>query len=481
MNKKEIINFIEGNELDIQSYIASFFFTDSVYRVYANCKGFHGMSISPLIFKKEGVHCSQISSVKGVKAIANKVYQDYKSDKKSLDRRIKEHVALTSRLEIMFRGRNLSKLNEKELLQFFKRFLGVSDEWWQYGIVGEDKGAIIEDKIISKYGRKHGKQEAVDVWSILAQPENISVFAKERIDYFGLVHNYSRSRELDEPAFLRYRKKYFWVFTNYKESKEVTKERVIAKIKSDLGHIAALKEEVDAIKKESRVLGNKRRKILKTLSKEEKNDAYFAERYSYWGNARKHGMMKLAYFLFLIVNEIAARKKAGQVSRYSIGELVGLLENNARLSGDEIRRRDKGVIVEYGKTARMFYGRDAGDIFAAIDKKIPSNKTIRGLVACKGTKGKIVGRARVTLDPNIDFKKGEILVTSMTRSDYIYIMKRASAIITDEGGISCHAAIISREMKIPCIIGTRNATRVLKDGDKVEVDAYKGIVKKLTP
>ena len=58
-------------------------------------------------------------------------------------------------------------------------------------------------------------------------------------------------------------------------------------------------------------------------------------------------------------------------------------------------------------------------------------------------------------------------------------MKKASAIVTEQGGITSHAAIVSREMNIPCVIGTRIATRVLKDGDTVEVDANKGIVKKL--
>jgi len=56
-------------------------------------------------------------------------------------------------------------------------------------------------------------------------------------------------------------------------------------------------------------------------------------------------------------------------------------------------------------------------------------------------------------------------------------MKRASAIVTDEGGITCHAAIIARELKVPCVIGTKIATQVLKDGDLVEVNANQGIVK----
>ena len=93
--------------------------------------------------------------------------------------------------------------------------------------------------------------------------------------------------------------------------------------------------------------------------------------------------------------------------------------------------------------------------------------------------GKVVGRVRVVFsgeDFNT-FQTGEILVTSMTRPEFVPLMKKASAVITDEGGITCHAAIVSRELKIPCIIGTRVVTQILKDGDLVEVDAVNGVVK----
>lgn len=77
------------------------------------------------------------------------------------------------------------------------------------------------------------------------------------------------------------------------------------------------------------------------------------------------------------------------------------------------------------------------------------------------------------------FIPGSVLVTSMTRPEFLPIMKQAVAVVTDEGGITCHAAIASRELKIPCVIGTKVATQVLRDGDLVEVDAERGIIKKL--
>jgi pyruvate,water dikinase len=73
-------------------------------------------------------------------------------------------------------------------------------------------------------------------------------------------------------------------------------------------------------------------------------------------------------------------------------------------------------------------------------------------------------------------QKGDILVTEMTTPDFVPAMKKAVAIVTNSGGMTCHAAIVSREMGIPCIVGTKNATQVLKDGIFITVDATRGIV-----
>ncbi len=90
----------------------------------------------------------------------------------------------------------------------------------------------------------------------------------------------------------------------------------------------------------------------------------------------------------------------------------------------------------------------------------------------------IRGKVRIVFDPIRDkFSKGEILVSGMTRPEFVPLMKKAKAIITNEGGITTHAAIVSRELKIPCIIGTKVATDILKNGDLVELNTEKGVVK----
>jgi pyruvate,water dikinase len=78
-----------------------------------------------------------------------------------------------------------------------------------------------------------------------------------------------------------------------------------------------------------------------------------------------------------------------------------------------------------------------------------------------------------------NIENGEVLVCTMTTPELVPLMQKASAIVTDLGGILSHAAIISRELGKPCVVGTGKATQVLKDGDFVEVDADEGVVRRL--
>ena len=101
---------------------------------------------------------------------------------------------------------------------------------------------------------------------------------------------------------------------------------------------------------------------------------------------------------------------------------------------------------------------------------------VKGLGASPGKVNGIVKIARNPEEARKKLKKGEILVVSMTDPSYVTAMKRASAIITNTGGILCHVAIVAREFGIPCVVGTKNATEVLRDGMKVTVDGSKGVV-----
>jgi phosphohistidine swiveling domain-containing protein len=112
---------------------------------------------------------------------------------------------------------------------------------------------------------------------------------------------------------------------------------------------------------------------------------------------------------------------------------------------------------------------DFGDPPAIVEE----TEILQGSIAYRGH---VVGKVKILNSPKEDFGEADILVVGMTTPDYLYAMKKAKAFITDEGGITCHAAIVAREMQKPCIIGTKTATKRLKDGDMVEVDASNGSV-----
>jgi phosphoenolpyruvate synthase/pyruvate phosphate dikinase len=95
-----------------------------------------------------------------------------------------------------------------------------------------------------------------------------------------------------------------------------------------------------------------------------------------------------------------------------------------------------------------------------------------------GSAGKARGRVRIVLEPEgAAIEPGEILVCRMTTPDYLPLMQRAAAVVTDIGGILSHAAIVARELHKPCIVATGTATSTLRDGQEIEVDADAGIVR----
>ncbi len=133
----------------------------------------------------------------------------------------------------------------------------------------------------------------------------------------------------------------------------------------------------------------------------------------------------------------------------------------------------RSVEVMSGARMRSFLRRQrfvkSGDV---------GTRIIRGLTGSGGS-----ARGRVIIVRTVHnlgrVTHGSVLVAVTTNPDYVPAMRKAAAFITDEGGITSHAAIVARELKKPCIVGTKIATQMLKDGDMVEVDATRGVVKKL--
>jgi len=134
----------------------------------------------------------------------------------------------------------------------------------------------------------------------------------------------------------------------------------------------------------------------------------------------------------------------------------------------------------------LLQGKETEEIMLAFHRHFfeQKNKQLSGTIANSGKYQGTVKVIRTLFSDSVKqeilkVKKGEVLIANTTGPEIISACQRAGAIVTDEGGLTSHAAIISRELKIPCIVGTKIATKTFKDGDKVVVDANKGIVFKV--
>ena len=160
-------------------------------------------------------------------------------------------------------------------------------------------------------------------------------------------------------------------------------------------------------------------------------------------------------------------------------ELRSYFQNGVLPDSELLQQRFKLSAQFFSKGERQeFSGREAEEAELILLPKAGTD-LLKGQTAYPG---QAEGRVRIVCDPlhyQGEFSEGDILVTGMTRPEYLPFMKKSAAFITDAGGILSHAAITARELKKPCIIGTQTATKVLQDGDLVLIDADKGVVTKL--
>lgn len=167
-------------------------------------------------------------------------------------------------------------------------------------------------------------------------------------------------------------------------------------------------------------------------------------------------------------------------------EILDILKNQGIISTEikqVLNARKKGFAMIWIKgEVQTVFGDESLELQNEISKiykssenmeEVVNKKVITGSIA---NRGKVKGIARVlkTYQDIYKVKKGDIIVATMTTPDYVSAMEKAAGFVTDEGGITCHAAIISREFNVPCIVGTINATKEIRDGQMIELDAYNG-------
>lgn len=323
-------------------------------------------------------------------------------------------------------------------------------------------------KIFEKAGLLHKFGESYQILTSPVKGSFITQEYKERLDL-------SLS---DEEKIKSHVKKYYWISNNYAKAINLDFDFFKNKVKeiSNLDKIEEKKRLVQEIKD----IKKTKKRLIKELNLDKYSRLLIktTEIFSFMQDERKKYMMKAVAYQNRFLEHFSRQWEVSKpLLEYSvIHELPEIMQKKFPLS--ELEERKKHCLLIFTKKGyEIISGERAKQTYELAFKKTDTNiSEIKGVIASKGYAQGIVKIIRKIHD-FVNFNEGDILVTSMTRPDMVILMGKSTAIVTDEGGITCHAAIVSREMGIPCIIGTKIATKILKDGDLVEVDANKGIVK----
>lgn len=398
----------------------------------------------------------------------------------------KEWLVIIEKLENLINNiysQTLKNLDNKNLYSLFNEFNNVyCREFWNIGLIPE-LANFGGETILSRELKKKIKNEKDFHLALekLSAPENFSFYQNEELDLLALKFIKDK-RELKEKL-IKHQQKYFWLFNSYHHAQilpVIYFEKMLKKYSAKSAN-----EKIKDIKNFKQRSIKQKEEIIKKfnlpvdLLKISKRLAFCI----WWQDLRKAYIFQSISIMDMLLREAAKRFNilADDLYFYIPEELGKLFRQGNIIPKKEIEKRKKhffGIFDYLKKNISYVSGKEA-ELLAVpfMENKISKNiSQFKGMVV---NRGKIVGKVKIIFSPREinKMKKGDILVAPMTSPNYILALKKAVAVITDEGGLTCHAAIVSRELKIPGIVGTKIATQVLHDGDLVEVDAEKGTVK----
>ncbi|OGE74266.1 MAG: hypothetical protein A3I07_00495 [Candidatus Doudnabacteria bacterium RIFCSPLOWO2_02_FULL_42_9] len=413
-----------------------------------------------------------------------------KANPKYLDKLVdiwEEKVIILDRVIARVIRIDLKKLSNQELFEFYKKFDDAYGEEFSYGIAIQDPFTMTTeeflvphfDKVISSLGYKN---RFIELYTILIQPVNLSFVKAEALD-LAKIKLKKTDPKLKQSLLKEHSKKYFWIHSNYAYIPWLDATyfgQQLNKLTLQKAKVA-----IENTQYQLRKSGTKKKDLIKKLKLDSwsKTLIRVVEAFAYMQDERKKYSMMSNNIIGLFMKEYSSRLKISfEEMKYTyIDELPQLISLDKVKLKVLIKKRKQAsaVVATRGSGIFVYEGPDAKKLKKLIYPKTSNSlEKISGMVASTGiAKGTV--KVILTFQDMKKMKKGNIIIASMTRPEMISAMNKASAIVTDEGGITSHAAIISRELKIPCIIGTKVATRVFKDGDMVEVDANNGIVRKL--
>jgi len=401
--------------------------------------------------------------------------------------------------------KNLKKLTNSELNKIYQKYVTLNEIMYYYGTLisfldFQDTTYFCEKvkKILAKYSLS-------DLFEPITTPLNYTYNKKNEIDLLYLYNYFLKNKKLtnlfkkeNSDTILKklklnkylykklnlHTKKYCWVNYVYEGPAADNKyflEILIDMHKRKINPVnelkSVLKDQAKIEKIHKKLLANKHftqneKYIIKNASKIVFFKPYRRELQSYSYFLMEQILKEIANRLSLSIGQVRMMMSA-EVNNALIKDKINLKILNERLNNLLFYVEKNKEICLTGSLVRNYASK-----YLKKENKIINTKSVIGTCSYGG---KVKGIIKMVNTPK-DMEKmnnGDILLACTTNPNLMPAIRKAKAIITDEGGLTCHAAIVSREMRIPCVIGTKIATQVLKDGDQVEVDANKGIIRKL--
>ncbi len=372
---------------------------------------------------------------------------------------------------------NIPLLSGNDFRALWDSFYEKTIQFWlptvaaEFGNYGSDQ--LLEEALALHIANKADIASAME---ILTAPEALSFYQEEEIHlsetsdieahqqkYYWLKNSYAGSQVLPVQ---------FFIDRKYELSKNIRAQQNqrLADVKTKKTELIARYQIPSDIVKIADVL-------RMAIEWQDERKKYIFQTLHYKDILLKHAAGRFGYDYHTLLNY-----DFHEIERFVFGQTHNdtHTERNTGCAASIVRTSPTTYTIDISTLATEHVA-DAWKKYLSEDIALETRE-FKGSIACIGNGTPVRGVVRVLLDPNQsqEFKPGEILVAPMTSPEYVFVMKIASAILTDTGGLTSHAAIVSRELNVPCLVGTKVATHLLKDGDVVEVDARNGTVRILS-
>ncbi len=403
--------------------------------------------------------------------------------------------------------RHAGALTDRQVWQSYDRMFRYYLDYARYVVMSEcvDVFTAYElEALVRKELPNVTENQLLEITRVMATPAHLSFMEKEHarilqmaVSLYKKIKRNPRIRydDLDgrwKKEFERLSQEYYWLKNSYATVFRLQAGDFFQKVKEEVGEksVTEIRRELKGLQSKVQRLHIAHRQLKRryAFSKDLMRHFRLVQFFGKWIDERKSYMLRGNDCFERYCQEVARRFSipVHDVRYYLPVDMKNILLHGKKLSKKIIHGRQTlsaYVTEKRGRIAvpTVYYGKQAKTILRTIQGQFQVKKgVVVGQVASAPVKA-FTGRVQVVKDVYKEtFTPGRILVTSMTRPDFVPLMRKAAAIITDEGGLTCHAAIVSRELKVPCIIGTKNATMELKTGSVVMMDLDSGKIIKQT-